>query len=250
MALGAARPTLSIDPRHRPLESWPVARPWAVNGTLASTLGPVAARPQPELDAPRGEAAKGLAALVAQRHELDARLNAIDLDQRQATEDVERLSGELANLERRAASGEQVSAKARTEAEAKLTKARLRHGEPWAERRAGVQAAIRDADRDVRQYATEHLTELLAELHEDGEAAAEDVNRACHALGEAYLRRMEVERQVIALAGVVAIARPDVARTRAEPVLSEARRLLAEGGEAAPILSVEQTPTVIAADVA
>jgi chromosome segregation ATPase len=225
----------------------PLGRP---TGAHASTLVAVAARPQPELDAPRGEAAQGLSALVARRHELDKRLDAIDAEQREASENVVRLSTELADLERRAATGERVGVKARTDAEQALTKARLRHGEPWAERRAGVHAAIRDADRDVRVYVTDHLAELLGELHEDGEAAAEDVNRACHALGEAYLRRMEIERQVIALAGVAAITRPDVARTRAEPVINEARALLQAGGEAAPILIVdpraEQAATTIA----
>jgi chromosome segregation ATPase len=174
----------------------------------------VAARPQPELDAARGEAAKGLAALVAARHELDERLDVIDAEQRQATQDVERLSAELADLERRAAIGEKVSANTRTEAEQALASARLRNGEPWAERRAGVHAGIRDAERDVRAFVTEHLDELLAELYEDGEAAAESVNRACRSLEEAYLRRMTVDQQITAVSGLAAGRPGDVSRTK------------------------------------
>jgi hypothetical protein len=107
------------------------------------------------------------------RYDLNSRLEAIDAEQRQASEDVVRLSTELADLERRAATDDRVGVKARTDAEPARTKARLRHGEPWAERRAGVHAAIRDANRDVRVYVTDHLDELLAELHEDAEPAAE-----------------------------------------------------------------------------
>jgi phage shock protein A len=203
-------------------------------------VGPVATRSLPDLDVSRGEAAQGLAALTETRRGLDQRLDAIDAEQRQANEAVVRLSAELADLERRAAGGERISDKARTEAESALAKARVRHAEPWAERRAGVHAAARDADRDLRVYVSEHLTELLAELHENGEAAAEDVNRACRALGEAYLRRMDVERQVFALAAKAGITTADVARTKAEAVVSEANALLQAGGEQAPLLRQPQ----------
>ncbi len=59
------------------------------------------------MDALRGEAAKGFAGLVAARHELDERLTEIDQQQRQATENAQRLSAEPADLERRAVGGEQ-----------------------------------------------------------------------------------------------------------------------------------------------
>jgi len=164
---------------------------------------------------------------------------AIEAEARQATAEVVRLSEELADLERRAARGEQVSAKARTEAEQALTRARVRHGEPWAERLAGVQAAIRDADREMRVFVSEHLDALAAELAEDAEAAAETVNRACHSLGLAYSERMRVEQQTLALAAIVGITSPGaVARTKAEAAVAAANTLLQGGGEAAPILVV------------
>ena len=48
-----------------------------------------------ELSAPRGEAAQELARLVAGRRELVGRLDQIDQQQRQASEEVARLSAEL-----------------------------------------------------------------------------------------------------------------------------------------------------------
>jgi chromosome segregation ATPase len=185
-------------------------------------------------------------ALTIGRGALDERVSAIEREARQATEEVARLSTELAELERRAAAGEQVSSRSRTEAEAKLAKARARHGEPWAERRAGVEAAIRDADRELRVFVREHLPELAAELSEDAEAAAEAVNRACRALSDAYLRRMEVERQVMALAGTAGISMNpgDVARTKAEAAVAAADALLRAGGEAAPVMVVRQPEPV------
>jgi hypothetical protein len=67
-----------------------------------------------ELSAPRGEAAQELARLVAGRRELVGRLDQIDQQQRQASEEVARLSAELADLEWAAASAEQVTTASRT----------------------------------------------------------------------------------------------------------------------------------------
>ncbi len=104
----------------------------------------MATRPRPDLISARGEAGRELAARLAARAELDSLLDALDAEQRRASEDVVRLSAELADLEREAAGGKPVSGSQRTKAEQALAKVRLVHGEPWAERRAGVQAAIRD----------------------------------------------------------------------------------------------------------
>jgi Tfp pilus assembly protein FimV len=142
----------------------------------------VAAQPQPELGSPRGQAAKALVALDVRRRELENRLSDLDHQQRQATEQVSQRSAELADLERRAAAGERVSAQARAKAEQALTQARLRHAEPWAERAAGVRAAIREAEQGKRAFVIEHLDELLGELVEDANAAAEDVNHAAQRL--------------------------------------------------------------------
>jgi hypothetical protein len=197
-------------------------------------------RLQPELDAPRGEAAKELVALVARRRELDEREGELDQQQRQATAEVELMRARLADLERAAVSGEKVDEKTRREAEEALTRARLKAAEPWAERREGVRAAMREADQAVTSFVGENLDELLAELHEDAEAAAEAVNRACRAVESAYYERAAVEQRVTTIAGMVRIPRRgDVQRSRAEAVVREATRFLEAGGEAPPFLTVD-----------
>jgi hypothetical protein len=100
----------------------------------------------------RSPASEELRARVAARAELDERLDALERQQRQSSEEVARLSAELAQLEREAAGGKQVSAAQRTKAEQALTKARLRSGEPWSERYNGVHAAQRDADRALNAF--------------------------------------------------------------------------------------------------
>jgi hypothetical protein len=195
----------------------------------------VTTRAQPELDAPRGEAAHELATLVARRHELDAREGELDQQQRAATAEVELMRTKLADLERAAAAGEQISEQARTKAEQALTQARLKAGSPWAERREGVRQAMRDADQAVTTFVGEHLDELLGELREDAEAAAEAVNRAAARLVDAYHARMAVEQRVSSICAMVRLPRPgDIVYTRAAAVAREAERLLAEGGEAPP----------------
>jgi len=186
-------------------------------------------------------AAKELAALDLRRRDLENRLNDLDRQQREATEQVNQRSAELADLERRAAAGERVSAQARTKAEEALTQARLRHAEPWAERAAGVQAAIREAEQGKRAFVTEHLDELLGELVEDANAAAEDVNHAAQRLLDAYQQRQAVEQRVTALCGLVRpVTAPGAIRaTRAEALAREAQRLLGEGGEVAPLPHVD-----------
>jgi len=80
----------------------------------------------------------------------------------------------------------------------------------------------------------------VAELHEDAEAAAEAVNRACRAVEAAYYERQAVEQRVTTVAAMVRVPRPgDVRRTKAEAVVRETNRLLAEGGEQAPTLTVD-----------
>jgi chromosome segregation ATPase len=186
-------------------------------------------------------AATELAALAAARAELDERADALDREQRQASENVARLSAALADLERRAAAGEQViSDEARTKAERELTQARIAAGAPWAERRDGVRAAIRDADHATRTFVAEHLDELLAELADEADAAASAVDRACHALITAYRERQAVESRVTELCALVRPPRPgDIVRTRSEALAREAERLLAQGGEAAPVPAVD-----------
>jgi len=195
--------------------------------------------PDPTL-APRSEAGRELAALVAARQELDDRADELDVQQRQVSEEVARLSAELADLERRAAAGEQVTAAARSKAEEALVRARVQAAAPWAERREGVRAAAREADAALRTFVAEHLDELLAEAAEDAEDAAEAVNRACRLVESAFHARQAAEQRVTWLASLVRIPRVgDVQATRAEAVVREANRLLAEGGETPPLLKID-----------
>jgi hypothetical protein len=86
----------------------------------------------------------------------------------------------------------------------------------------------------------ENLNALPAELAEDAQAAAAAVDAAAHGLVAAYHERMLVENRVTTLSSLIRIPRVgDVARTKAEPLVREAERLLANGGEQAPTLAVD-----------
>lgn len=197
-------------------------------------------RPTLTLGQPRGEAAHALAALLATRAELEERLDALDREQRAATKRRDAASGALADLERKMILGSVVTDAQRTDAEDALARAKAENAAPWLERRAGVLAAIRDHDRELQTFVADHLDELLAEQAEDGEAAAEAVDRACQALVAAFRERQAVEQRVVGIAAMIRIPRvEDVARTRAEAVVAEANRLLDAGGEAAPLLRVD-----------
>ena len=168
------------------------------------------------------------------------RADEIDARQREAGQRRESAAVALAQLERSSASGEQVAAKTRTDAEAALAKAQADVAAPWAERRAGATAAIADADREMRLFIGANLDALLDELREGAEAAAGAVDRACQDLVAAYGERQRCERRVTSLAAMVRNPRAgDVVRTRAEAVAREASALLAQGGEAPPVLVVD-----------
>ena len=190
---------------------------------------------------PRGTAAIELAALTAARRELDAKLDALDAQQRSASEDVARFGADLADLERRALAGEQVSGKQRTAAENMLAAARAKSAEPWPERRAGIQRAIRDRDHAVQKHIAANFAELLAEVEEDGRAAADALTTAAaHLVDVAYERARCADRLDQLVASVQGRSRPGlVARSRAEALVDAARRLVERGGEQAPALPVD-----------
>jgi len=86
-------------------------------------------------------------------------------------------------------------------------------------------------------YVAREFDALYSEIDEEAATAAEAVNRACRAVEAAFAERMDVERRLSSLVGMVRPARPgDIARTRAEAVVREANALLEAGGEAAPML--------------
>lgn len=189
---------------------------------------------------PRSAASLELAELVDARIELERKLRAIDDEQRTASEAVARFSGELSELERRAAGGVDVADNERKKHEVQLAKARAMADEPWDERRVGVRAAIRDRDRELQMYVGEHFTELIGDLHDEGERAANAVTEATTVLAEAIRQREAVHERVSALASMVRPVRPgDVAGSRAERLAAEANKLLENGGEQPPTLLVD-----------
>jgi hypothetical protein len=189
---------------------------------------------------PRSTPAQELNRLVDEQAALRRRLRELDDEQRAASETRESLSAGLAALERRAAAGEKVSAAERAKLEAELAEAKARMAEPWAERRAGVEAAIRDSDHGLRRHVADNLDALIGELAEDATAAAGEVDAACRDLVTAYQHRQAVDGQTAALLALVRSARPgDVERTRAEQVVNQATRLLQQGGEMPPLVRVD-----------
>ena len=189
-----------------------------------------------DLGTPRSEAATELAALLDLGRAKRDRVDEIDGELREATGRAAAASDALAQLERRALAGDDVGAQ-RKKVEAELAKAKAAAAEPWAERLAGGQAAVRDHEQQVVLFVGQHFAELYGELAEDAEAAAARVDNACNELLAAYHERQLVEGRVIGLTGM--IRQPqlgDVGRTRAEAVAAAASTLLRVGGEQAPIL--------------
>lgn len=190
--------------------------------------------------APRGDAAKELAALLERRESLAGKLDDLDRRQRAATEAATEASVQLADLERRALGGQKVAATDRRRLEEALASARAAAGEPWAERRAGTREAIAECERRVQASVVEHLGELLDELGEDAERAARAVDAGAAAVVEAYGERARVEQAITALAAMVRPPRVgDISRTRAEKLYGAASELLHGGGEDAPRLLVD-----------
>jgi hypothetical protein len=152
-----------------------------------------------------------------------------------ATDAAERLT----QLERQAAAGGKVDAAERTRAEAALTKARIAAGEPWAERRAGVQAALRDRNRELRAFAAAHEPELNDELDGPATEAAAAVNSVGRAFLTAYEQRMAVEQQRFRLRSLASARAPDpnaVLRSRADDVVPALNAMFIAGGETPPLL--------------
>jgi hypothetical protein len=185
---------------------------------------------------PRSEAGVELAALLDRGRALRERVDAIDREQREATERAATASAALAQLERRALTGEDVGGQ-RKKLEAELAKAQAAASEPWSERHSGGQAAVRDHEQQVVLYVGQHFAELYGELAEDAESAATRIDSACHELIAAFHERMIVEGRLLTLAAMVRAPQlGDVARTRAEAVAAAASTLLQVGGEQAPLL--------------
>jgi hypothetical protein len=200
----------------------------------------VATRSLPELE-PRSEASEELASLIEHRAGLDAQLVELDRRQREATAARDRASATLADLERQAAFGQEVTKSEREKAERELMQAKGVHAAPWQERREGLRAAVRDADRALSAFVADHFDKLRAEVEEDADAAAEAVTQAARSLVAAFHERQAVDQRVTSLAAMIGrTMRPgDVLRSRAGEAARAAERLLATGGERPPRLTVD-----------
>jgi hypothetical protein len=96
---------------------------------------------------------------------------------------------------------------------------------------------VHDADVEVARFVYENLTELVDVLEADGRKAAANVTAHAGALVAAHHEREAVASKITALAAMVGRPRPgDVSRSRCEPLLREATRLVAAGGELPPTL--------------
>jgi hypothetical protein len=189
---------------------------------------------------PRGEAAAELARLIDSRGELEAKLDALDREQRVADEEVARLSAELTKLEQRALEGEQISNAQRGKAEAELVKARAAAAAPWGERRQALRQAIGTHKDRVQGFVAAHLAELVEEVERDGVEAAQTIDRGAEMLIEGARKRDDARRRLDELNATVRGQSRfgDVTLSRAEPLVAAAQRFIEQGGEAPPVLRV------------
>lgn len=191
---------------------------------------------QLDFPAPRCKAAAELVRLLGTRDQLEAKLDALDAEQRVAADTLAQRSAELTALERRRLEGGQVSAAQRSKAEDALAQAKTAHAAPWAERRQALREAINNHANRVQTFVAEHFAELIEEVEADGAKAAQAVDVAATKLVAAYHERDRASQR---LDGLLAVTRGasrfgDVATSRADALVREATGLLRNGGEAAP----------------
>jgi hypothetical protein len=117
-----------------------------------------------------------------------------------------------------------------------LSKARARALEPWGERLAGLNDAVRDAAAAIQRHTAENFDALMAELDDLARAAAKDVDDALGEVHAAFLRREHVAAHVYSLlAAVGGRSAPNaVAMSRVEKIANACAAVLDNGGEAVP----------------
>lgn len=127
--------------------------------------------------------------------------------------------------------------------EERLAAAKATADQPWLERIAGSQSAVRDADQAVRAHVTAHLAELVDGLEADGQAAAERVNEAAAALVAGWLEREQIASSISQLVTKVAPVVPgDVSWSKGEEAFRAATALLNADGEEGPKLTRDRDP--------
>jgi hypothetical protein len=179
-----------------------------------------------------------LAKLCDQRARAEDRVDQLEREARTASAAVAEASAALIAFERDGGTPEK-----RRELEQALAAARAKQAEPWGERIAGARAALRDVDVSLRAFTAEHFAELVEDKEADGRAVAARVDGAAGTLISLNAELQGVAREIAALASQVGVLQPgDVAFSRAEALVREAQRLVANGGEAAPVLRRDREP--------
>jgi hypothetical protein len=187
------------------------------------------------MDAPRAK----LDELREREQEARARIDEVGGQARAAAVELAHAREALTEAERLGA-----PAAERKRLEQRLAAAEQRHGEPWAERRAGAERAAMDARHAVQLHASEHLSELVAEIEERGRAAAEQVDAAAERFLDAVTRRAEVDQELTATLALVRRNKPgDVARSRADEARHAVAEFIQRGGEVPPTVRVELAAT-------
>jgi hypothetical protein len=188
---------------------------------------------------PRSEAMTELVRLSAAEQELQRRVDLVGGETRRATSELAEAREALVELERNAgAAGPSVQQRAA--AEKRLARAEEAAGQPWRERIAGAEHAVRDARSAVRLHAAQHLDELVDELEQAGAEAAELVDAAAESFVAAVERCEAAERDLIATVALTgrAMTPNDVNRLRSGEAAQAVRQFLAQGGEQAAALRI------------
>jgi hypothetical protein len=173
-----------------------------------------------------------LAELVAQRDQVQRRVDALEAELRAAAQARAEARAALVEAERRSARPPE-----RAKAEKALPDAELKPG-ILAARIEGARAGVLDVDREVAQFVAEHLPSLVDDRQAEGRLVVQKIDAACEALANGYAEREAIAHEISALASKVGRIFPgDVSRSRAEEVANAARKLLQQGGEVAPELT-------------
>jgi predicted nucleic acid-binding Zn-ribbon protein len=189
------------------------------------------------------EAQDELDRLTDKRSELATALDALEDEQRAAHEAVRAAQARVADIERRRVAGEAVAEAEQAQAAKALARSRQTADAPWAEKRAGRAAAVRDADRRIQLFIGEHYPSLQDGLRAEGEAVAVAVNRAAERLVEAHREWEAILSRMTELAASVRPVRPgDWTRARSEAAVRAAAALLDQGGEVGPDCRDPRTP--------
>jgi predicted NACHT family NTPase len=178
--------------------------------------------------------------LLAHEHELREHIHTVDAQTRAAGAELTSAREHLIQLE-----AGSPTAKQRADAERRLAAASEQAGKPWLERRAGAERAAATAHQQAQTYVADNLDAIIDELEENGRAAADQVDQAAGQFLAAVAARAAADQTAHAVLSLGARIQPgDIAGARSDEAAIAVRRLLEQGGEAAPTLRRE--PTVVA----